>query len=127
MTPRLPGAWRPTLFGGLVALVCALTVAYNARAARPHDRNTWRTAVASVFDAAAEPALACPRRHTLIVAHKTLPCGTKLTFSYRGHQVNAYVGDRGPYIAGREWDLDLPVMRALHFPYGVATVRWRPY
>jgi len=39
------------------------------------------------------------------VAHKTLPCGTMVTFK-RGHrQVRVPVIDRGPYVGGREYDL----------------------
>ena len=49
------------------------------------------------------------RRHagtgTLGVAHKSLPCGTKVTFRYHGRSVTVPVIDRGPYVGGREWDL----------------------
>lgn len=50
------------------------------------------------------------------VANKTLPCGTKVTFRYRGRSVTARVIDRGPYAGGREWDLAPAVKRALGFP-----------
>ena len=49
------------------------------------------------------------------VAHKTLPCGTKVTFRYRGRTVTAQVIDRGPYAAGREWDLTAATKRKLGF------------
>jgi len=39
------------------------------------------------------------------VAHKTLPCGTKVTLRYRGRTVTTRVVDRGPYVSGREFDL----------------------
>lgn len=39
------------------------------------------------------------------VAHKTLPCGTMVTFRNKGRTVTMPVVDRGPYVAGREWDL----------------------
>jgi rare lipoprotein A len=39
------------------------------------------------------------------VAHRTLPCGTLVTFRWNGHTVRAPVVDRGPYVAGRQWDL----------------------
>lgn len=39
------------------------------------------------------------------VAHRTLPCGTLVTFRWNGHTVRAPVVDRGPYVAGRLWDL----------------------
>jgi rare lipoprotein A len=53
---------------------------------------------------------------TMGVANKTLPCGTRVTFHYRGHTVRARVVDRGPYVAGREWDLTPAVKARLHFP-----------
>jgi rare lipoprotein A len=39
------------------------------------------------------------------VAHKTLPCGTKVVLRYRGRTVTTRVVDRGPYVGGREFDL----------------------
>jgi rare lipoprotein A (peptidoglycan hydrolase) len=42
---------------------------------------------------------------TVGVAHRTLPCGTKVTFRYNGRTVTTRVIDRGPYVAGRTWDM----------------------
>ena len=45
---------------------------------------------------------------TLIgVAHRSLPCGTKVTFKNpdNGRIVTAPVVDRGPFVSGRQWDL----------------------
>jgi hypothetical protein len=41
------------------------------------------------------------------VAHRTLPCGTKVTFRNpaNGRTLTVSVVDRGPYVAGRDWDL----------------------
>ena len=41
------------------------------------------------------------------VAHRTLPCGTKVTFKNpaNGRIVTLPVVDRGPYVSGRTWDL----------------------
>lgn len=52
---------------------------------------------------------------TLGVAHKSLPCGTKVTFRYGGRSVTVPVVDRGPYIAGREWDLTSATKQRLGF------------
>ncbi len=49
------------------------------------------------------------------VAHKTLPCGTKVTFRNGDRIVRARVIDRGPFHAGREFDLTPAVKRALGF------------
>lgn len=55
------------------------------------------------------------------VANVSLPCGTKVTFLYHGRKVTATVDDRGPYVGGREWDLNQNTAGALGFA-GVATV-----
>ena len=39
------------------------------------------------------------------VAHKTMPCGTKVTLRYSGREVTVPVIDRGPYSGNREYDL----------------------
>jgi len=52
---------------------------------------------------------------TLGVAHKTLPCGTRVTFRYRGRSVRVPVVDRGPYVGGREWDLTSATRQRLGF------------
>lgn len=49
------------------------------------------------------------------VAHKSLPCGTKLRLRYRGRAVTARVIDRGPYAAGRQLDLTYATKRRLGF------------
>jgi rare lipoprotein A len=54
-----------------------------------------------------------PRK--LGVAHRTLPCGTKLTLRHRDRSVTVRVIDRGPYVAGREFDLTERTARRLHF------------
>jgi len=58
---------------------------------------------------------------TMGVAHKTLPCGTKVTISYEGRTVKVPVIDRGPYIAGRDYDLTEAVRNKLGFG-GVGTI-----
>jgi rare lipoprotein A len=58
---------------------------------------------------------------TLGVANKTLPCGTKVKLRYHGREITVPVIDRGPYVAGREFDLTYAVKEKLGFP-GVGTV-----
>jgi rare lipoprotein A len=58
---------------------------------------------------------------TLGVANKTLPCGTKVHLRYHGREITVPVIDRGPYVAGREYDLTYAVKEKLGFP-GVGTV-----
>jgi rare lipoprotein A len=49
------------------------------------------------------------------VANKSLPCGTRVAFSHAGRTVIATVDDRGPYVGGREWDLNQNTAAALGF------------
>ena len=58
---------------------------------------------------------------TLGVAHKTLPCGTKLTLRHGSHHVRVRVVDRGPYVGGREFDLTAATRDRLRFN-GVGTI-----
>ncbi len=62
-------------------------------------------------------------RSQLGVAHKTAPCGTLITFVYGGRAITVPVIDRGPYIAGREWDLTGATAAALGFP-GLGQIQW---
>lgn len=52
---------------------------------------------------------------TVGVAHKRLPCGTKVRFRHRGRTVTAPVIDRGPYAHGREFDLTAETRERLRF------------
>jgi hypothetical protein len=49
------------------------------------------------------------------VAHKSLPCGTMVTFKHRGRRVRVPVIDRGPYVGGREYDLTAATAQRLGF------------
>ena len=49
------------------------------------------------------------------VAHKSLPCGTRVTFRHNGRTVTAPVIDRGPYVGGREYDLTSATAQRLGF------------
>jgi hypothetical protein len=44
-------------------------------------------------------------RRTVGVAHKTLPCGTKVVIRHRGRFLRTKVIDRGPFVDGVHWDL----------------------
>lgn len=52
---------------------------------------------------------------TMGVANKTLPCGTMVTLRYSGRTMRVPVIDRGPYVAGREFDLTAATKAALGF------------
>jgi hypothetical protein len=86
----------------------------------------WNVSIASVFTDYNLPIACGGVLHVpqLGVANKTLPCGTQILFLYNGRAVKVPVIDRGPYIAGREWDLTGATAEALHFP-GLGPIQWR--
>jgi rare lipoprotein A len=78
--------------------------------------NVFRVAVASWYGGGG--SLACGgllTSSTMGVANKTLPCGTLVTLRYDGRSVRVPVVDRGPYVAGREFDLTEATKIALGF------------
>jgi hypothetical protein len=88
-------------------------------AARAGRLTAYRQSVASWYNDGGNTA--CGFHAYYGVANKVLPCGTKVTFSYGGRTVTATVDDRGPFVAGREWDLNQNLAGALGMG-GVATV-----
>ncbi|HEY2282462.1 MAG TPA: septal ring lytic transglycosylase RlpA family protein [Solirubrobacteraceae bacterium] len=78
--------------------------------------NVYRLAGASWYGGGG--GLACGGQltsATMGVANKTLPCGSEVTLRYGDHTVSVRVIDRGPYVAGREFDLTEATKRALGF------------
>jgi rare lipoprotein A (peptidoglycan hydrolase) len=53
------------------------------------------------------------RARTVGVAHKSLPCGTKVALRYRGRTIVVPVIDRGPYARGVSYDLTEAAARKL--------------
>ena len=67
------------------------------------------------------------RPGTLGVAHRNLPCGTKVALKYGNHYVRARVIDRGPYTKGVRWDLTKRTADKLHLTSaGADTIRAAP-
>jgi rare lipoprotein A (peptidoglycan hydrolase) len=94
----------------------------NAKAATPAgSAASYQQAVASWYDDGGSTA--CGFHAYLGVANKSLPCGAHVTFSYGGRTVTATVDDRGPYVGGREFDLNQNTAAALGFG-GVGTVAY---
>jgi hypothetical protein len=81
--------------------------------------NVYRRALASWYGPGLYGGhLACGGRlspGTLGVAHKSLPCGTKVTLRHRGRTVRVSVVDRGPYVGAREFDLTSATRARLGF------------
>lgn len=104
--------WRPPSAGRLVlrALASSGRRSIQAATATPGVSLTvFRPARATYYGPGFYGSrTACGVRlttRTLGVAHRTLPCGTRVSILYRGHTVTVPVIDRGPYANGADWDL----------------------
>jgi rare lipoprotein A len=90
-----------------------------AGARRVGRLNVFRSAYASWYGPGLYGnSLSCGGRldpGDLGVAHKSLPCGTKVTLRHRGRMARVRVIDRGPYVGGREYDLTEATARRLKF------------
>jgi rare lipoprotein A len=120
---RFRTVWRPGRAGVFRLRVVAPNRGVpNASASRTRSRRAfvYRPAAASWYG----PGFygnrtGCGGRlgyNQLGVAHKWLPCGTRVRFRYRGRSVTVPVIDRGPYAGNREWDLTAATKRRLGFP-----------
>jgi rare lipoprotein A (peptidoglycan hydrolase) len=58
------------------------------------------------------------------VAHRSLPCGTLVTFRYNGVTLTLPVIDRGPYVSGRTWDLSAGACAKLRHCF-TGTIDWK--
>jgi rare lipoprotein A len=112
--------WRASRAGVFEAkaVVAGGAVARTARS-RGSRVNVYRTAAASYYG----PGLygngtACGKTltaSTVGVAHRTLPCGARVTLRYRGRTVTVPVIDRGPFSGNREFDLTAATKAKLGF------------
>jgi rare lipoprotein A len=118
--------WSPDRIGNYAVRAFGLHDRHRRGSASPARRLTsYRQAGASYYG----PGLygngvACGGTlmpGTLGVANKTLPCGTMVKLRYHGRSVTVPVIDRGPYVAGRDYDLTEATKLRLGFP-GVGTV-----
>jgi hypothetical protein len=86
----------------------------NARSgARAGDLTVFTETVASWYNDGGSTA--CGFHAYYGVANRNLPCGTKVTLLNGGRVVTATVDDRGPYVGGRDWDLNQNTAAALAF------------
>jgi rare lipoprotein A len=117
---RVRLVYRTRAAGSIPVKVVFLGDRSNGRAEqRLGTMTAYRRGLASWYGLGG--ATACGFHARYGVAHKTLPCGTKVTVRYRGRSVVATVHDRGPFVGGREWDLNGAVASRLGFD-GVAYV-----
>jgi hypothetical protein len=113
-------AWRPRSVGSYRLRVRFAGDPATAGAARVLPRvHVYRPGAASWYGPGLYGnGMACGGTLTASVvgvAHRSLRCGTRVRLRYRGRSVVARVVDRGPYTAGREWDLTAGTKRRLGF------------
>jgi rare lipoprotein A len=115
-----------------IALLAAIAVLAIAEARRdngtsgPHPEGRFTALAGSSGPAAFGRHTACGgvlAPETLGVAQPTLPCGARIFVTYRGKTVLTQVVDRGPYTAGRQFDLTDALARKLGLR-GVQTITW---
>jgi hypothetical protein len=91
---------------------------------------TWRLAGASFYGPGfygRRTACGLALTTSLVgVAHRTLPCGTRITFKNprNGRILTMPVVDRGPYVDGRSWDLTGGACVKLDFCYS-GRIYWK--
>lgn len=103
-----------------LAVLLALVTPFHAQHHKPKPK--YHRAVASWYNDAGSTASGWHARYG--VANKYLKFGTRIKFLYRHRKVTAIVDDRGPYVAGRTWDLNQNTAHALGFD-GVQTVSYQ--
>lgn len=81
--------------------------------------SVYEPVVASWYDDAGTTA--CGFHAVDGVANRSLPCGTRVRLRRGNRTVTAVVDDRGPYVYGRDYDLDEATAGALGFS-GVGTI-----
>jgi len=126
--------WRPDRVGPLALRAVTVAPPTGAVTADPAadpgapqvSATVYRPGIASWYGPTGQnETTACGiplTRWTLGVAHRTLPCGTPVALYYDGHTVVVPVIDRGPYVAGRTWDLTQATHDALGATDGLIRV-----
>lgn len=115
-----------TLAAFLSAVSLALQHVGDALARHRPDPPPMRSAVASFYGYGGAATGACGALYADGLANRTLPCGARLVVC-AARCSGAVVDDRGPYVAGRDFDLSLSLAQAIGFDFaaGVERIRWR--
>ncbi len=112
-------AWYARRLGRFRVRAREVNPSPNTLPSNPRLLYVYRRAVASWYG----PGFygnrtACGQTFTsrlLGVAHRSLPCGYRVTVRYRGRSITVPVVDRGPYVHGRDYDLTNATKEYLDF------------
>jgi len=124
-TARTDGAgafaaeWPASQTGAFTARAVSTTGAQAAQAAAPPTTSAtvYRRATATWYDLAGRVG-ACGirlRKGTVGLAHRTLPCGTRVDITYAGRTLTVPVIDRGPFVRGVSYDFTAAAADRLGF------------
>ncbi|MGZ4291551.1 MAG: septal ring lytic transglycosylase RlpA family protein [Gaiellaceae bacterium] len=128
---RPPLAVREIALAGLALLAAAVVLAVTSRTRHHQDTNPQPVGSYVALAGSSGPAAfgrktACGgviTQDTEGVAHPTLPCGARIFVTFHHQTVLVQVVDRGPYAAGRQFDLTDALARRLGLS-GVQEIRW---
>jgi rare lipoprotein A (peptidoglycan hydrolase) len=131
MSVRPALATRELTLAGLALLAAAVVLAVLARGRHEHSTSPQPVGSFVALAGSSGPAAfgrktACGGRITADtegISHPTLPCGARIFITFRHHTVLVPVVDRGPYEAGRQFDLTDALARRLGLS-GVQEVHW---
>lgn len=114
----------------VLAAACVLAVNASTRSSKKPApavaEGSYTALVGSAGPAALGRRTACGitiEAETVGIAHPTLPCGTRIYLVFHGKHILTTVIDRGPYEAGRQFDVTDALARKLHLG-GVQDVSW---
>jgi rare lipoprotein A (peptidoglycan hydrolase) len=116
--------------GGFTVPVARPATRQPAPRAIAVSKSAWRTAEYSWYGPGFYGSgTACGQRYSksiLGVAHRSLPCGTRVTLRNpaNGRTIMVRVIDRGPYVSGRLWDLSRGTCEYLRNCH-TGLIRWR--
>lgn len=111
-----------------IIVATAIGLAFGALLSFAADAHAhrWDRAIASAYGLGLYGnRTACPRpdgsirylhRRMSGVAHRTLPCNTRITFRANGRAITVRVIDRGPFSDYRTWDLTERAVQRLGYP-----------
>lgn len=109
--------WKSPIAGRFTArsVLAGPAVAANAQPVLTTIVTIYRRATATWYDMPGRTgACGVPiTKRTLGIAHKTLPCGSKVDISFRGRTITVPVIDRGPFVRGVSYDLTLAAAKTL--------------
>jgi rare lipoprotein A len=124
-------AQRQVALAGVALLAGAIALAVAGRtestpSTLPASQGSYSALAGSSGPAAFGKRTTCGgiiRPSSVGVAHPVLPCGARIYISYRGKHVLTQVIDRGPYVAGRQFELTDALARLIGLS-GVKRIEW---